>query len=74
MHQFFGKLVWQRQLYPIAPNTCASVGNAPVAFFEYVNLPSTVISNTPPPLRLSVTAAFLFVFMMRSRAARARGS
>jgi len=64
----------ERAPQPIVASTSASAGNRPVAFFEYPSRPSTVISNTPPPLRLNVTAAALCAPRIRSRAARARGS
>jgi hypothetical protein len=54
--------------------TSASVGNRLVAFFEKASRPSTVISNTPPPLFRRLTEAAGWAFVMISRAARARGS
>ena len=58
----------------MASATSVSVGNRPACFLEKRSLPSTVISNTPPPdLRKSTLAPGVFERMM-SRAARARGS
>jgi hypothetical protein len=52
----------------------SSVGNRPSAFFEKRSAPSTVISNTPPLERRSVTSAEGARSRITSRAARARGS
>ncbi len=58
----------------MASATSASVGNRPACFLEKRSLPSTVISNTPPPDFRNSTGAAGVLERMMSRAARARGS
>ena len=58
----------------ILANTWSSVGNAPAARLEYRNLPSTVISKTPPLLLRSCTLTLGIVRKNMSRACFARGS
>jgi hypothetical protein len=59
---------------PRARSASSSDGKRPVAFLEKPSLPSTLISNTPPPDLSSVTCASGWAFMIRSRTPRARGS
>ena len=44
-----------------------SRGNRPSAFFENTFLPSTTISNTPPPLAISSLSAPVSVFNSAAR-------
>jgi hypothetical protein len=59
---------------PRVASTSSSVGNRLVAFLEYASLPSTVISNTPPPDLRSSICVLGTVRSIKPAAARARGS